>query len=331
MTTRALAYDLGRTSARAALYVDDERTDTAERSARGTLIDVGAYDTVARTVRDLAGELTAPTVDAVTVGLAGVRQNPAAATRLEALLRELHGAGRTIITSDVTIAHAGALGGRAGVLVLAGTGAATLGVSSSGEEFHVDGWGYLLGDAGSGFDVGRAGLAAALRTHDGRDGDTSLARFAYRRFGPLHAIPAAIHAEPDPARLIATFAADVAEAARTDDATAAGIWRDAAASLGRSAAAAVAQVAAVEPTTSTVSWGGGLFAHLELLLDPLRDELARTSPDATLVPPQGDPLDGAALLARSSTTCLEPTLDRDQRASTDHEEGHDEVSQLGER
>ncbi|MCA1845918.1 MAG: hypothetical protein LC792_22560, partial [Actinobacteria bacterium] len=54
----------------------------------------------------------------------------------------------------------------------------------------VDGWGHLLGDAGSGFWVGRKGLDAALRAHDGRPGGSAhLARLVERDVGPLDRLP----------------------------------------------------------------------------------------------------------------------------------------------
>src|SRR5581483_2138299 len=54
----------------------------------------------------------------------------------------------------------------------------------------VDGWGHLLGDAGSGFWIGRRGLDAALRAHDGRRGGSPvLARLVERDIGPLDRLP----------------------------------------------------------------------------------------------------------------------------------------------
>jgi N-acetylglucosamine kinase-like BadF-type ATPase len=73
-----------------------------------------------------------------------------------------------VLASDITTSHAGALGGAPGVVVAAGTGAAALALDQEGRSAICDGWGYLLGDEGSGYAIGRAGLASALREHDGR-------------------------------------------------------------------------------------------------------------------------------------------------------------------
>ncbi|WP_275092119.1 BadF/BadG/BcrA/BcrD ATPase family protein, partial [Microbacterium sp. K36] len=70
-------------------------------------------------------------------------------------------------------AHAGALDGAAGVLLIAGTGAVALGVDPSGARL-VDGWGPELGDFGSGSWLGREALRAVLRAHDGLAAPTAL-------------------------------------------------------------------------------------------------------------------------------------------------------------
>src|SRR5207302_1139349 len=79
----------------------------------------------------------------------------------------------------------------------------------------VDGWGHLLGDAGSGFWVGRRGLDAALRAHDGRSGGSPLlARLVERDVGPLDRLPEiAARARAGPVAAIASFPGPGAQAA----------------------------------------------------------------------------------------------------------------------
>ena len=52
---------------------------------------------------------------------------------------------------DTPIAHAGALGGRAGVVVIAGTGSVVYGRNDDGWSCTLGGWGFLFGDEGSAF------------------------------------------------------------------------------------------------------------------------------------------------------------------------------------
>jgi N-acetylglucosamine kinase-like BadF-type ATPase len=111
----------------------------------------------------------------------------------------------------------------------------------------VDGWGSLLGDAGSGFAIGRAGLDAALRHVDGRGGSAVLLKAAERRFGPAPALVERIHAAPVPTRAVASFAADVAREAAAGDGVAAAILREA----DRVAAGAGAETIALHAQTYT--------------------------------------------------------------------------------
>jgi N-acetylglucosamine kinase-like BadF-type ATPase len=78
------------------------------------------------------------------------------------------------IASDFEIALVGAQGERLGVLILAGTGSVAFGINEAGESAQVGGWGYLLGDEGSGYMLGLKALQAVVRAADGRDQPTRL-------------------------------------------------------------------------------------------------------------------------------------------------------------
>lgn len=54
-----------------------------------------------------------------------------------------------------------------GNVLAAGTGAVALGVSTEGKVFRVGGWGHIIGDQGSGYDIGRKALAATVASFDG--------------------------------------------------------------------------------------------------------------------------------------------------------------------
>lgn len=61
-----------------------------------------------------------------------------------------------------------------GIALICGTGSMALGRKSTGETARSGGWGYLFGDEGSAFAIGRAGLQAAAKAADGRGPQTSL-------------------------------------------------------------------------------------------------------------------------------------------------------------
>lgn len=90
--------------------------------------------------------------------------------------------------SAVTLAHDGmnALGsvtfGEAGIVQISGTGAMTFGLDERGERVRLGGWGYLLGDEGSGYDLGRQALVSVMRAYDGRGPKTVLTELALNKW-----------------------------------------------------------------------------------------------------------------------------------------------------
>ncbi len=108
-----------------------------------------------------------------------------ARTALTAALRRLGiPAAPVTICSDIEAAFAAAPGTPAdGLALVAGTGAVAMRITGRRCAVTVDGDGWLLGDDGSGFWIGRSAVRAALRMADGRGPATALAWFVGRRLG----------------------------------------------------------------------------------------------------------------------------------------------------
>jgi N-acetylglucosamine kinase-like BadF-type ATPase len=213
-----------------------------------------------------------------------------------ALAREL-GVRTVALAADAVTAYIGALGPRPGAVVAAGTGLIAIGTDLTGWR-RADGWGHLLGDCGSGAWIGRAGLEAALRAFDGRDGGSAALRAcAEERFGPLPGLPGQLYPRADRPAVLASFAPQVAKCAGAGDPVAVAILRAAARQIAESAAA-------VCPTAGEprVALTGGLFNLGDPLLVPLAEELARLLPRARQVPAEGDPLHGAVRVASDLAT-----------------------------
>ncbi|MFI5973661.1 N-acetylglucosamine kinase [Streptomyces sp. NPDC051452] len=254
--------------------------------------------------RALAAEAGVESLDTAVVGAAGF------ATLGEALRAELPGAlvreldvRRVALAADAVTAYAGALGARPGVVLAAGTGLIAVGTDLRGWR-RADGWGHLLGDCGSGAWIGRAGLEAALRAFDGRDGGSApLLASARERFGPMPGLPGLVYPRADRAAVLASFAPQVAVCAPHDP-VAAGILRTAARHMAESAAAVCPAEGTGEEerggapgAAPEVALTGGLSKLGDPLLVPLREELARRLPHARLVPAEGDPLHGSVRIA----------------------------------
>ncbi|MGW5211803.1 N-acetylglucosamine kinase [Streptomyces sp. NPDC004051] len=263
--------------------------------------------------RGLAAEAGIGRLDTVAVGAAGLA-SLGDALRAElpgALAREL-GVRRVALAADAVTAYVGALGSRPGAVVAAGTGLIAVGTDLTGWR-RADGWGHLLGDCGGGAWIGRAGLEAALRAHDGRAGGSGrLLECAEEMFGPAAALPGHLYPRTDRAAVLASFAPRVAECAG-DDAVAADILRAAARHMADSAAAVCPQTGpgvgagsgsgsspgSVEPL---VALTGGLFNMGDPLLVPLDEELAKRLPRARRVAAKGNPLHGAVCIATDLAT-----------------------------
>jgi N-acetylmuramic acid 6-phosphate etherase len=261
-----LAVDLGKTSCRAA---------AGGRRAHGPgapgLAEPGGVPAAQAAILGVARGLGP--FDDVIVGAAGAEAAPDAARALgNALLASLR-VERVAVTSDAVTAHAGALDGRPGVVLIAGTGVVALAIDAAGASRKADGWGLRLGDEGGGAWIGAAGLRAALRAHDGRGPATALLDAGRARFGAPETWPGRL----TDAAALASFAPDVLAA--EGDAVAQAI-------VGTAAEALAATVRAVGG--GPVALVGGLAGVLAGV-GALRGRL-------DLVPPVGDALDGALRL-----------------------------------
>ncbi|MDF6022630.1 BadF/BadG/BcrA/BcrD ATPase family protein [Streptomyces sp. JH34] len=208
------------------------------------------------------------------------------------------GVHRVALAADAVTAYAGALGGRPGAVVAGGTGMIALGTDLTSWR-RADGWGHLLGDSGGGAWIGRAGLDAAMRAHDGRRGGSPalLARLE-ETFGPATGLPGLLYPRTDRPALLASFAPEVGACA-ADDEVAARILREAAGHVAEAAAAVCPRPTGSRPGGYDIALTGGLFRMGAPLLEPLHRELARQVPQARVVPAEGDPLHGALEIARS--------------------------------
>jgi N-acetylglucosamine kinase-like BadF-type ATPase len=114
------------------------------------------------------------------VGMAGLRQPGQARDLGEALTRQT---GRPVhVTGDADSARAGAFLGAPGVVVIAGTGSMASGWNGQSSA-RAGGHGFLLGDEGSAYWIGRAAVRAALRWEDGMGGSKIIHRAVIQAAG----------------------------------------------------------------------------------------------------------------------------------------------------
>lgn len=283
---RVLAIDAGQSDIKVRV---DDGTRREDLTFRGIHTGIPLLPQLADVVRETLAR-TGTDLDIVTAGISGLTDRDADADALLALVHA-DGVQATMLAHDSTTSFLGALGDRHGAVVAAGTGVVTLAVGET-ETARVDGWGWIMGDAGSGYWIGRAALDAVMRAYDGRGPATVLTEAALSRWPDLTQAYMALQADHDRVRVVASLAREVAAAADAGDAVARDISRRAAHELASSAQTAVRRVRTDEPAFDVCAIGG-VFAS-RTLHDAFESELGE---DLRLVSPRGVGIDGALALA----------------------------------
>jgi N-acetylglucosamine kinase-like BadF-type ATPase len=229
------------------------------------------------------------------VGRAGVKVN------FCNLIAELAQPAVVTVETDAYIALAGGTICRPGVVVIAGTGAVAFGVNPLGREAYSGGWGYLLGDEGSAYDLGRRGMIAVLQESDGRGPATALTDCLLEYLGlpdrlQIDQIIRIIYRPEIDRRLIADFAPMVTREADAGDRVALRILKTAAWELSL-VAGAVLKKLNFGAGPGEVIITGGVFDSAPLLVELFTTYLKRRAPDFAVVRPRFKPVVGALLLA----------------------------------
>lgn len=283
-----LAVDGGQTGIKTRLIAADG--ESHDRLLPAVFTDRPLAPQLAAVVAEISR--TAGPPHTVTFGVSGLTS---ADSEADALMQrpELADVRRIVVAHDSITSFLGVLGDRPGAVVAAGTGVVTLGVGPE-HSTRVDGWGYIMGDAGSGYWIGRAMLDAVMRAHDGRGPATALTAVMQERWPDLEAAYVALQSSDDRVRTVASFAAPTAAHAASGDAVAIRICREAAAELAASVLAALRVTDA--PADAAVGAIGGVFGS-EIIRSAFESAVRAERPDARFVPPAGSGLDGAVALA----------------------------------
>jgi len=245
---------------------------------------------------EAAGLAYAP-VAAAALGLAGIDLDGVDVIRAWAERVEL--AGKLSVANDATLLFAAGTPEGWGLAVIAGTGSIAFTLDREGKAGRAGGWGYLMGDEGSAFQLGLQGLRAACRAADRIGPPTQLLPALLAELGsadPRAFIPAVYRGSWDKAA-IAGLAPIVLELAVAGDEIARGIFENQALELARTAAGAVANGGLPREETPVALTGG-----LVLRSEPFRERFLANLRACGVAPgPIGlveDPAVGAVVLAR---------------------------------
>jgi N-acetylglucosamine kinase-like BadF-type ATPase len=256
-------------------------------------------------VTDLLGALAQeaggrwPRVRASAFCMAGLRGEADRAV-WRRLVTEAGAPGAVHLTHDAAAALAAGSPDLTGILVVSGTGSVVYGRAADGREHWVGGRGPVLGDEGSGFDIGREALRAAARAADNCGPPTALGRLIPARLGLADLEDLIAWVSPFAKDRIASVAPIVFEAAADGDAVAEGIVRTAADELTRGVEAVAARLwpdADGEAPARVVLSGGVLRAQAGFRRT-LAAMIASATRGAPAVPPEVGGAVGAARIAQ---------------------------------
>lgn len=213
----------------------------------------------------LAADLPVLVPDAVAVGLAG-GGDVDDRKQIENVLKKRWPNSLILVHHDAYIAQYGAFGGNAGIIITSGTGSIAYGRNEKGEESRSGGWGWMLGDEGSAWWIGREALRRVLQAFE-EDDTTMLTDRILSTLSISHPydILSAIYKERFNREKITSLAPMVSECAAESDIIANEILFDAGKELGK-LALSISKRLNIHPHALYVSMMGkvSLEAHTSL-------------------------------------------------------------------
>jgi glucosamine kinase len=234
---------------------------------------------------------------ATCLGIAGV-DRPGDAEAVRGIMRRLGFKTRTLVVNDALVALVAGAGDEPGVVVVAGTGSIAYGRNAAGQAARAGGWGYLLGDEGGGFWIGRAALSAVVRQFDGRGPATLLTGMVlqHMRLASPTELIHEIYYRDLQRHAIAGLATLVQEAADAGDAVAAQILVRAGGELAAAAASVITRLG-MRGEAFPLVLAGGIFLGVPWLVGDVASRLSEVAPRSAVRLLDVEPAVGAVRLA----------------------------------
>ncbi|WP_144671140.1 N-acetylglucosamine kinase [Arthrobacter sp. U41] len=158
-TGAVIGLDIGGTKTRGVRFEDG--AVVADESVGSSNVQNVSREVAALNLAELFARIGGGTVSRVYAGAGGIDTDADAEALAALIAPHVPGARITVVHDSRLLLAAG--GASTGVAVIGGTGSAAWGRNSLGEEARAGGWGYLLGDEGSGYWLGREAVRHSLR------------------------------------------------------------------------------------------------------------------------------------------------------------------------
>jgi N-acetylglucosamine kinase len=282
------------------LLADDQGRVVAEARRGGANLQAAGELEVEKVLHEVMEETLGDrgiTPAAICLGIAGV-DRPDDLIVVRGLMKRIGHKARVVVVNDALVALEAGAPGQPGVVVISGTGSIAYGRDASGQAARSGGWGYVLGDEGSGYWIGRAALRAVLREADKRGPVTVLSNLLLKHFDVTQAqelIYRVYNTNLKPSA-IGALATCVQSAFSQGDQVAIGILRGAANELEASALSVARRLELIgQPFVFILA--GGIFRAVPWLEQELERRLPLAAPGSHVRLLDREPAVGAVVIA----------------------------------
>jgi N-acetylglucosamine kinase-like BadF-type ATPase len=262
----------------------------------------GSIKVLSALIHDAVEKMGGYQVLAVHAGIAGAGRASDQKTIHDGVTAELKvfSPERIVIGHDGEIAVEAAFEGESGVMVVAGTGSVAVAKTKDGELLRAGGWGYLIGDEGSGHAIGSFGLRALAHAVDGGP-ETMLTDLLAKKEWGIATGDDLAHVVYEQKTPLQKFARIVIQAAEEGDDISLHIVEDQARQLAVQVRWLADRCSAVEPQAALV---GGLM-NLPFYRRTLEKAILEQLPGWKVIKPMNRPVIGAWRLARERAFALD--------------------------
>ncbi len=214
---------------------------------------------------------------------------------MQDVLSRLGNVGRITFHGEPIVGLAAALKAE-GAVALSGTGSDAFFVKDGTTRSAVGGWGPLLGDEGSGYDIGLSAIKAAIYSYDGRKEKSMLYDLVMEKWNleNLWGIVTHLAGNPDARHEVASAAVLCAKAANAGDKTALRIYEHAALELSLQTRTVIERHR--DEWDGTVVIMGGAWKGCPRMFEIFKQEMELLYPKAKILRPEFEPVVGCAVL-----------------------------------
>lgn len=291
MRSIAVGVDAGASKTAVVYAVDGEAGRIELRE--GANASVRGAETAAATIAHaVESALDGAVPHAIFVGAAGAAREEVREA-IEGALRSRYGSAQIRVRDDAYIALRASVPDGDGVVLIAGTGSIAY-AQRGNDGFRCGGYGYLLGDDGSGFAIGSAGIGHLLRSYDGRVARDELSEALEAHLGArdLEAALQAVYRSPHPVGAVAAAAPVVLDVAQTGQRSATKIVQAQALALG-DLLKSVIKRADLIGSHAPIVLAGGLLQSNNLLTYLLETRVLNEHPNMAVSKLAAEPARGA--------------------------------------